>query len=89
MGTVKPPEILVGGGGRGWGGEEKDGVVKGVKPDGGLVVDGRTVDGETEERREEAEMFMRIERPRVRYDVEVVTKLFVYAGTPIHPCPLA
>lgn len=36
--------------------------------------------GETEESREEAEMFMRIERPRVRYDVEVVTKLFVYSG---------
>lgn len=33
-----------------------------------------------EERREEAEIFMRIEKPRVRYDVEVVTKLFVYSG---------
>jgi len=37
-------------------------------------------EGEAQERREEAEMFMRIERPRVRYDVEVITKLFVYSG---------
>ncbi|KAL9110213.1 MAG: hypothetical protein Q9227_005274 [Pyrenula ochraceoflavens] len=29
---------------------------------------------------DEAEMFSRLERPRVRYDVEVVTKLIVYAG---------
>jgi dihydrosphingosine 1-phosphate phosphatase len=28
----------------------------------------------------EAEMFRKIERPRVRYDVEVVTKLVVYCG---------
>jgi hypothetical protein len=29
---------------------------------------------------EEREMFSRLEKPRVRYDVEVVTKLVVYAG---------
>ena len=29
---------------------------------------------------EEAEMFLRLVRPRVRYDVEVVTKLVVYTG---------
>lgn len=29
---------------------------------------------------EEKEMFSRLEKPRVRYDVEVVTKLVVYAG---------
>jgi hypothetical protein len=29
---------------------------------------------------EEKEMFLRLEKPRVRYDVEVVTKLVVYAG---------
>ena len=30
---------------------------------------------------EEKEMFSRLEKPRVRYDVEVVTKLVVYTGT--------
>lgn len=30
--------------------------------------------------REEREMFSRLEKPRVRYDVEVVTKLVVYTG---------
>lgn len=30
--------------------------------------------------REEREMFSKLEKPRVRYDVEVVTKLVVYAG---------
>lgn len=29
---------------------------------------------------EEREMFSKLEKPRVRYDVEVVTKLIVYAG---------
>jgi dihydrosphingosine 1-phosphate phosphatase len=28
----------------------------------------------------EKEMFSRLEKPRVRYDVEVVTKLVVYTG---------
>lgn len=28
----------------------------------------------------EAEMFSRLMKPRVRYDVEVVTKLIVYSG---------
>lgn len=44
-------------------------------------------DAEAEEEREqeiereaEREIFERVERPRVRYDVEVVTKLIVYAG---------
>jgi hypothetical protein len=32
-------------------------------------------------RLEEKEMFSRLEKPRVRYDVEVVTKLVVYTGT--------
>lgn len=30
--------------------------------------------------KEEREMFSRLEKPRVRYDVEVVTKLIVYSG---------
>lgn len=52
------------------------------------------IDGDDNERREreldmlvgsqnelgEKEMFSRLEKPRVRYDVEVVTKLVVYAG---------
>lgn len=33
-----------------------------------------------EEPEDDAEVFLRIERPRVRYDVEVVTKLCVYGG---------
>ncbi|KAL7270717.1 Long-chain base-1-phosphate phosphatase [Rhizina undulata] len=33
-----------------------------------------------EDEKAEAEMFSQIERPRVRYDVEVVTKLIVYSG---------
>jgi len=40
---------------------------------------------------EEAEMFSKIERPRVRYDVEVVTKLVVYAGIgwwAVKGCPI-
>ncbi|KAI9787147.1 MAG: hypothetical protein M1839_003382 [Geoglossum umbratile] len=41
-----------------------------------------TTDGanDREEEREEREMFLRLEKPRVRYDVEVVTKLIVYSG---------
>ncbi|KAF2754591.1 PAP2 domain protein [Pseudovirgaria hyperparasitica] len=35
---------------------------------------------EEEEEREDREMFDRLERPRVRYDVEVVTKLIIYSG---------
>lgn len=30
--------------------------------------------------RDEQEVFSQIKKPRVRYDVEVVTKLVVYAG---------
>ena len=33
---------------------------------------------------EEKEMFSRLEKPRVRYDVEVVTKLVVYTGENVH-----
>lgn len=31
--------------------------------------------------KEEREMFSKLEKPRVRYDVEVISKLIVYAGT--------
>ena len=44
---------------------------------GGL--DGKT-DIQGDEEKEDREMFMRLERPRVRYDVEVITKLIVYSG---------
>jgi hypothetical protein len=33
-----------------------------------------------ENEKEEKEIFQRIEKPRVRYDVEVITKLIVYSG---------
>lgn len=36
-------------------------------------------------RRDEKEVFSQIKKPRVRYDVEVVTKLVVYAGSCPHP----
>lgn len=35
---------------------------------------------QTQQELEEKEMFSRLQKPRVRYDVEVVTKLIVYAG---------
>ena len=34
--------------------------------------------------KEEREMFSKLEKPRVRYDVEVVTKLIVYIGESVH-----
>lgn len=33
-----------------------------------------------EEERQDREMFLSLEKPRIRYDVEVITKLVVYAG---------
>ncbi|TKA33757.1 hypothetical protein B0A50_00593 [Salinomyces thailandicus] len=36
--------------------------------------------GREDEQREDREMFSQLEKPRIRYDVEVVTKLVVYAG---------
>ncbi|KAL8792102.1 MAG: hypothetical protein Q9195_005277 [Heterodermia aff. obscurata] len=40
----------------------------------------RPSDDTREYEREEREMFAKLEKPRVRYDVEVITKLIVYAG---------
>ena len=40
------------------------------------------------DQRDEHAMFSMITRPRVRYDVEVVTKLIVYSGI-VHPYPLS
>ena len=34
--------------------------------------------------REEREIFAKLEKPRVRYDVEVITKLIVYTGKEIY-----
>lgn len=36
--------------------------------------------------REDREMFSKLEKPRVRYDVEVITKLIVYTGTTQGSC---
>lgn len=44
------------------------------------LVDDNLTHDDGDEERAEAEVFMKIERPRVRYDVEVVTKLVVYSG---------
>jgi len=66
--------------------EGVEGKVVGMVQDVGVEGEFPGVDegeGGAQERREEAEMFMRIERPRVRYDVEVITKLFVYSGESI------
>lgn len=38
-----------------------------------------------EEENEKREIFMKLTKPRVRYDVEVVTKLIVYTGKTIPP----
>ena len=38
-----------------------------------------------QDEKEEKEMFSKLEKPRVRYDVEVITKLIVYTGTRTSP----
>lgn len=43
-------------------------------------VDVKALVVDSDDEKAEAEVFRKIERPRVRYDVEVVTKLVVYAG---------
>ena len=40
----------------------------------------RPSDDRRQYEKEETEMFSRLEKPRVRYDVEVITKLVVYTG---------
>lgn len=53
-------------------------------PDPGSAVPGtlnrRLSDDQRQYEREDREMFSRLEKPRVRYDVEVITKLIVYSG---------
>ncbi|PHH88900.1 hypothetical protein CDD83_6912 [Cordyceps sp. RAO-2017] len=53
-------------------------AVEAPPADGGVAANG-SCQPEAQEL-EEKEMFLRLVRPRVRYDVEVVTKLVVYAG---------
>jgi hypothetical protein len=61
-------------------------------PPPGLAGDGQEDDAdilvEQENELGEKEMFSRLEKPRVRYDVEVVTKLVVYSGKTFGNCPL-
>jgi hypothetical protein len=40
----------------------------------------QTMQSPTEEENEKREIFMQLTKPRVRYDVEVVTKLIIYSG---------
>lgn len=44
------------------------------------VTNRRLSDDQRQYEREEREIFSKIEKPRVRYDVEVITKLIVYTG---------
>ena len=55
-----------------------------------LADDGQLEDALEEQQNElgEKEMFSRLEKPRVRYDVEVVTKLVVYSGKAFSQVPL-
>lgn len=59
-------------------------------PEPGLAVPGalnrRLSDDRRQYEREDREMFSRLEKPRVRYDVEVITKLIVYSGM-VKPVP--
>ena len=41
---------------------------------------GASSDCRSEDEKHDSEMFSNLEKPRVRYDVEVITKLVVYAG---------
>ena len=56
-----------------------------LTPNSEKAIDGSNSHRGSEDRRryekEEREMFSNLEKPRVRYDVEVITKLIVYAGT--------
>ena len=47
----------------------------------------RPSDDQREYEREDREMFSGLEKPRVRYDVEVITKLIVYTGTALFRFP--
>ena len=59
-----------------------------LTPATGSSIDGtparRPSEDTREYEREEREIFAKLEKPRVRYDVEVVTKLIVYAGKELY-----
>ena len=59
-----------------------------LTPGTGSSMDGtpaRRPSEETREyEREEREIFAKLEKPRVRYDVEVITKLIVYTGKELY-----
>ena len=45
------------------------------------TINRRLSDDRRQYEKENKEMFSKLEKPRVRYDVEVITKLIVYSGT--------
>ncbi|KAL8924056.1 MAG: hypothetical protein Q9172_002855 [Xanthocarpia lactea] len=49
-------------------------------PSSGNTPDRRSSEHRRELEKEERDIFLKVEKPRVRYDVEVVTKLIVYTG---------
>lgn len=55
-------------------------VVNVVEPNGKIRMSPGSLPEESVQDADETEMFSRIKKPRVRYDVEVVTKLIVYLG---------
>lgn len=59
-----------------------------LTPNTGSSMDGtparRPSEDTREYEREEREMFAKLEKPRVRYDVEVITKLIVYTGKDLY-----
>ena len=59
-----------------------------LTPSKGFNINGSFSHRNEEERqiqREEKEMFSKLEKSRVRYDIEVITKLIVYTGMLSHP----
>lgn len=61
-----------------------------ITPDSELAIprtiDRRLSDDRRQYEREDREMFSKLEKPRVRYDVEVIAKLIVYTGTTQRNC---
>jgi hypothetical protein len=49
-------------------------------PESDVDFAGDVMQSPVEEENEKRELFMRLTKPRVRYDVEVITKLIIYSG---------
>lgn len=65
------------------------GIATGVESDITAPTSSAVLSDKELEDADEKEMFSRIKKPRVRYDVEVVTKLIVYSGMRfIHRVPV-